>query len=95
MSTQLILERLVFSYPRSPQRALDEATLTIEEGELLSLLGKSGSGKSTLLRLVAGLDRPSSGSISLGNEILSATDAFVRPEHRQICLLYTSDAADE
>ena len=53
MSTQLILERLVFSYPRSPQRALDEATLTIEERELLSLLGKSGSGKSTLLRLVA------------------------------------------
>ena len=87
MSTQLILERLVFSYPHSPQRALDEATLTIEEGELLSLLGKSGSGKSTLLRLVAGLDRPSSGSISLGNEILSATDAFVRPEHRQIGLV--------
>ena len=87
MSEQLILKRLVFSYPRSQRPALNETTLTIEQGELVSLLGKSGSGKSTLLRLVAGLDRPSSGSILLGNETLAGTGTFVRPEYRHIGLV--------
>lgn len=87
MSAQLILESLSFSYPGSKQRALEDATLAIKEGELLSLLGKSGSGKSTLLRLVAGLDRPSSGSITLGQETLAGANTFIRPERRQIGLV--------
>ncbi len=87
MSAQLTLESLSFSYPGSKQRALEDATLTIEDGELLSLLGKSGSGKSTLLRLIAGLDRPSSGSISLGQETLAGKNTFVRPEQRNIGLV--------
>lgn len=42
---------------------LKDATLSIEGGEYLSLMGASGSGKSTLLNLVAGIDRPNSGRI--------------------------------
>jgi putative ABC transport system ATP-binding protein len=44
-------------------RAVNEVSLTVAENDFLALLGSSGSGKSTLLNLVAGLDRPTSGSI--------------------------------
>jgi ABC-type histidine transport system ATPase subunit len=44
---------------------LDRISLAMHTGQFLALLGSSGSGKSTLMRLVAGLEQPSSGSISL------------------------------
>jgi NitT/TauT family transport system ATP-binding protein len=50
-------------YP-SGTRALDPVDLAVREGELLTLLGPSGCGKSTLLRLIAGLERPSSGEVT-------------------------------
>lgn len=45
--------------------ALDEVSLTVEDGSFLTILGASGCGKSTLLNLIAGLDKPSSGRILL------------------------------
>jgi NitT/TauT family transport system ATP-binding protein len=51
---------------------LDDLNLTLREGEIVGLLGRSGSGKSTLLRLIAGLARPSAGSISyLGDPVVA------------------------
>ena len=52
-------------------RALSDINLTVHEGEIVALIGGSGCGKTTLLRLIAGLDRESSGRIRLDGEVLS------------------------
>ena len=51
---------------------LQDADLTIERGEFVSLMGASGSGKSTLLNLIAGIDRPTSGRILVGGEEITS-----------------------
>ena len=50
---------------------LDRLSITIEAGEFLGLMGPSGSGKSTLLNLLAGIDRPTRGTIRIGDTDIS------------------------
>ena len=55
--------------------ALDSISLSIAAGELVAIIGPSGCGKSTLLRLIAGLDTPDSGEITIGFEQISGPSA--------------------
>jgi putative ABC transport system ATP-binding protein len=51
---------------------LDRVSITVESGDFMGLMGPSGSGKSTLLNLLAGIDRPSRGSITIGGTEISS-----------------------
>jgi putrescine transport system ATP-binding protein len=59
--------------------AVDDLTLDIYEREFFSLLGPSGCGKTTLLRMLAGFERPTSGTIVLGGEDVSGVPPYRRP----------------
>jgi ABC-type sugar transport system ATPase subunit len=59
-------------------RVLEDVNLDIEDGEFLVFVGPSGCGKSTLLRLIAGLDQPTSGEISLGGRVVTKMPAADR-----------------
>ena len=72
------IEGLIKSYRRGSRiiPVLNDINLTIDAGEFLALMGPSGSGKSTLLNLIAGLDKPDSGSIRIGGiDITSLSEA--------------------
>ena len=64
-----------FMHGGSELVALDQANLQIRAGEFFCLMGPSGSGKSTLLNLIAGIDRPTSGTVNvLGAEVSSMAE---------------------
>ncbi len=67
---------------------LADFTLTLHAGEMLSLLGPSGCGKTTLLRLIAGLERADHGSVSLDGTKVDGDGAWLRPEDRQVGMVF-------
>src|SRR5690606_30382250 len=68
--------------------ALDGVSLEVGQGEIACLLGPSGAGKSTLLRVVAGLQRPTRGTVKLGGEEVAGPATFVEPERRRVGMVF-------
>ena len=94
MDPLIELERLGKRYAADGPVALDGVRLQVQAGEALAVMGPSGSGKSTLLNLIAGLDRPSSGSVTVAGERIdqlteTGTAKFRRREIGMIFQFFT------
>jgi iron(III) transport system ATP-binding protein len=74
--------------------AVDGLDLEVPEGMLVTLLGPSGCGKTTTLRMIAGLERPDGGEITIGGQVLSAPERgiFVGAHKRPIGIVFQSYA---
>ncbi|GAH21150.1 unnamed protein product, partial [marine sediment metagenome] len=97
MTTPLVsarnLER-VFSFGPEPIRAIHDVDLEVFPGQLFVITGRSGSGKTTLLNLLAGLDRPTSGTICIEDQDLSQLSEWelTRLRRRDIGFVFQSFA---
>jgi iron(III) transport system ATP-binding protein len=81
------------------QRVVDDVSLEIADGELVTLLGPSGCGKTTVLRMIAGLEEPTTGRITVGSRVLFASagndsqpESSVPPHLRGIGMVFQSYA---
>ena len=69
-------------------KAVDSVSISVEDGEFLVLLGPSGSGKTTILRMIAGLDRPTEGSVLLGGRDVTG----LSPKERDVAMVFQNYA---
>lgn len=72
--------------------AVDDISFTVEENEFFTIVGASGCGKSTLLRLIAGLETPDAGQITLAGQAVAGPDLHVPPEERHVAVVFQSYA---
>ena len=79
-----------FEADLAPVRALRGADLDVRRGEFVAVMGPSGCGKSTLLNLIAGLDLPDEGEVSVAGELLNgmAEDDLARMRRRHIGIVF-------
>src|SRR5262249_38538412 len=82
--------RKTFEAENAPVRALRGVDLGVQRGEFVALMGPSGCGKSTLLNLVAGLDIPDEGEITVAGEMVTgrSEDELARMRRRHIGLVF-------
>lgn len=69
-------------------RALDNISLDVMPGEIICLVGHSGCGKTSLLRIIAGIDSPDEGTLTMDNRTLVGPSKFVEPEKRNIGVVF-------
>lgn len=87
----VVLDNVSFSYTKNTP-VLKQVSMTISKGDIVALVGASGSGKSTLLRLIAGLEEPDEGQITVNDQILCNQTTFIKPEHRPIGMVFQNYA---
>jgi iron(III) transport system ATP-binding protein len=82
------IDNLTFSFSKKNPPVVNDFSFTVEEGEIVGILGSSGSGKSTLLRLIAGLEAPTGGRIKIANQLVVSEKTFVQPENRGVGMVF-------
>jgi putative ABC transport system ATP-binding protein len=83
MNAVIQLSEVTKRYDGGPRPALDHVSLTIASGEAVAVMGPSGSGKSTLLNLIAGLDRPTGGTVTVAGQRISTLSETAAARYRR------------
>ena len=86
------IEHVTKVYKAGTPPASDDISVEIRDGEFFILLGPSGCGKSTLLRMIAGLERTSSGTIRIGDRVVDGGGTYLEPKNRDIAMVFQSYA---
>ncbi|MDV6378061.1 ABC transporter ATP-binding protein [Sporosarcina sp. GW1-11] len=86
------IQNLSFHYSRKQKPVIDHFSLSIEQGEIVGIVGASGSGKSTLLRLLAGLEDPTGGSIVLDGRLIVGDRTYIEAEKRGVGMVFQNYA---
>lgn len=75
-------------FNRTDKPAVNHLNLSIKQGEIITLLGPSGCGKTTILRMIAGFERPTTGTIQIDGDIVYSENRFVPPEKRGVGMVF-------
>src|SRR5499425_2187452 len=84
---QIVLDHVTKVYPGGV-KGIDDLSLNVADGEFMVLVGPSGCGKSTALRSIAGLEEITSGTISIGNQVVNN----LPPKDRDIAMVFQNYA---
>jgi iron(III) transport system ATP-binding protein len=84
----LCLDTVTRQFSSKAHPAVCAVSLTMQRGDLLSLLGPSGCGKTTLLRLIAGFEQPQEGTIEIGQQRVAGAGAWISPEKRGVGMVF-------
>ncbi|UWG46743.1 ABC-type spermidine/putrescine transport system,ATPase component [Halanaeroarchaeum sp. HSR-CO] len=85
-----VLELSGVSKQFGEERAVRDLSLSVYDGELVTLVGPSGCGKTTTLRLIAGLERPDDGTVTIDGSVVASGEGagFVPPEERDVGVVF-------
>ncbi|WP_368028986.1 ABC transporter ATP-binding protein [Arcobacter sp. s6] len=79
-------------FPKGNICIAKDINLDIKEGEIFTILGKSGSGKTTFLRMIAGLETPDDGKISIDNNIVFSNTINLQAKNRKVAVVFQNYA---
>ena len=88
LGDETILELDGISKSFGAESAVTELSVAVSEGELLTLVGPSGCGKTTTLRLIAGLEKPDSGTVTIRGEEMATADRSTPIEQRNVGIVF-------
>lgn len=84
----LTLDTVTKTFATASMPAVSSVSFTLNQGDVLALLGPSGCGKTTLLRLIAGFERPQSGTIAIADQLVADAKTWISPEKRGVGMVF-------